>query len=120
MSRSLFFTLAMVLSNYGISEAASSRTYGLVQEWSYVLAAVSSLILAVLIYKALKGGSLDMPWVFFTVGFFLAAANGVINLLDINQLLLHQYDIRLATLVTRVGSMLFMLVGFYLYKQRLE
>jgi hypothetical protein len=78
------------------------------------------LILALSIFLSLKGGSLGMPWVFFIMGFAMAFVGGALHLLDLFKILVYEYDLRLATLITSCGSMLFLLVGLYFYRRGLQ
>ncbi len=112
--------LGFVLLNYNISWAISTHTYEIVQETLYFATSTGCLAFALIIFLSLKGGSLGKPWLFIFIGFLFAASGGVIHLLDIFKVLIYEYDLRLATLVTSCGSMVFFLIGLLFYKKGLE
>lgn len=116
----VYLTISFVLWHYRLAGAVSTHTYNLVQESVFFIASLCCLILAVSILISLKGGSLGAAWIFFVIGFAVAAVGGVIHLLDLLKILLHVYDLRLATLITTCGSMLFLAIGLYFYRRGLE
>lgn len=116
----VYLTVGFVLSHYRLAGAMSTYTYNLVQESVFFIASMSCLVLAVSIFISLKGGSLGTPWIFFIMGFAVAAVSGVIHLLDLFKILFHEYDLRLATLITSCGSMLFLAIGLYFYRRGLQ
>jgi hypothetical protein len=81
---------------------------------------VTCLILAFIIFLALRGGSLGVPWLLFLIGFGLAGAGGAIQVFDTLKILVSQYDLRPAILITRAGSLFFLLIGLILYKRGLQ
>lgn len=113
-------TLALVLVNYDFCWALSSQTYRIIQESLYFATSVGCLVLALIIFLSLKGGSLGTAWLFIFVGFLFVVAVGAIHLLDLFKILIHMYDLRLALLITNCGSMIFFLIGLILYKRGLE
>ena len=115
-----YLAIGFVLWQYRLAGAVSTYTYNLVQESAFFIACLCCLILAISIFVSLKGGSLGTAWIFFIVGFAVAAVGGVIHLLDLFKILLHVYDLRLATLITTCGSMLFLAIGLYFYRRGLE
>lgn len=121
MSKSTYAVTALfVLSNFGIANAVSSYTYNLTQDSVYLLAALACLIWALRIFLSLRGGSLQTPWIFFSAGFATAAVGGIIQLLDLLQIAIHQYDLRPAMLATTCGSLILLLLGLIIYKRNLE
>lgn len=116
----VFLTVGFVLSYSRLAGAASTHTYNLVQESILSIVSIGCLFLALSIFISLKGGSLGTPWIFFMIGFAMAAAGGVIHLLDLFKILVYEYDLRPATLITSCGSMLFLFIGLYLYRKRLQ
>lgn len=121
MNRStIYLTIGFVLSYYRLAGAVSTRTYDLVQESILFVVSIICLILAISIFFSLKGGSLGTPWIFFIIGFAVAAAGGAIHLLDLFKILIYEYDLRLAALITSSGSMLFLSIGLYFYRRGLQ
>ncbi len=116
----VYLTIGFVLLHYRLAGAVSTHTYNLVQESIFFIASMGCLLLALSIFVSLRGGSLGTPWIFFVMGFAFAAVGGAIHLLDLFKILVHEYDLRLATLITSCGSMLFMLTGLYFYKRGLQ
>lgn len=112
--------MSFVLLNYNISWAISTQTYNIIQETLYFATSLGCLALAMIIFLSLKGGSLGKPWLFIFIGFLFAASGGAIHLLDLFKVLIYEYDLRLATLITSCGSMLFFLIGLLFYKKGLE
>jgi hypothetical protein len=100
--------------------ASNTTQYIAVRESLFVLITLGCVLAAALIFITLKGGTLSTPWVFFVVGFALAGVGGVMQLLELGKILLHQYDIRMALLFSRVGSVSLFLIGLVLYKARLQ
>jgi hypothetical protein len=115
-----YLAIGFVVGHYRLAGAVSTHTYNLVQESIFFIVSLGCLVLAVSILISLKGGSLGTPWIFFVIGFAVAAVGGVIHLLDLFKILLHVYDLRLATLITTCGSMLFLAIGLYFYRRGLE
>ncbi len=113
-------TAFFVLINYNLSWAISTYAYNLVQESLFLLFTSGCLVIALLIYLSLKGGSLGNPWIFIVAGFAFAAVGGIINLLDVIGIFVHEYDLRPANLITACGSMLLLLLGLLLYKRNLD
>lgn len=121
MNRStIYLTIGFVLLHCRMVGAVSTHTYNLVQDSIFFIASVGCLVLAVSIFVSLKGGSLGIPWIFFIIGFAMAAVGGAIHLLDFFKILVYDYDLRLATLITSCGSMLFLLIGLYSYRRGLR
>ncbi len=116
----IYLTIGFVLSDYRLAGAVSTHTYNLVQDSIFFITSVGCLILALSIFVILKGGSLGIPWVFFIIGFAMAAVSGAIHLLDFFKILVNEYDLRLATLITSCGSMLFLFIGLYFYRRGLQ
>jgi len=116
----IYLTIGFVLSHYRLAGAISTHTYNLVQESIFFIASMGCLVLALSIFVSLKGGSLGTPWIFFIIGFAMAAVGGAIYLLDFFKILVHEYDLRLATLITSCGSMLFLFIGLYFYRRGLQ
>jgi len=121
MNRSIApFALLFVISGYKSAWAFSTFSYNVVQESIFTVIAIACLLLAFGIYSSLKGGSLGVPWLFFVIGFAVAAIGGIMHLMDLFKILISQYDLRLATLLTTCGSMIFLLLGLYFYRRGLE
>ena len=121
MSRtSIFATPLFVISYFGMANAVSSYTYQVAQESIYLLVSLACLLWALRIFLALRGGSLQTPWLFFSAAFAVAAIGGIIHLLDMFQIAIYQYDLRPATLVTACGSAILLLLGLIIYKRGLE
>ena len=116
----LILTAFFVFSKYGIATAMSTHNYLVVQESIALLVCIACLLLAVSIFSALKGGILGTPWLFFVIGFSIAAAGGVIKLLDLFKIVIYQYDLRPAILLTTCGSVIFLLLGLFYYRRGLE
>ena len=116
----IYLTIGFVLTNYRLAGAISTYSYNLMQESIFFIVSIGSLVLAFSIFVSLRGGSLGIPWVFFIIGFAIAAAGGAIQLLDLLKILVYEYDLRLATLITSCGSMLFLFTGLYLYRKGLQ
>lgn len=113
-------TIGFVFSHHPLAGAVSTHTYDLVQESIFFIASMGCLLLALGIFISLRGGSLGTPWIFFVLGFAFAAAGGAVHLLDLFKILVHQYDLRLATLITSCGSMLCLFIGLYFYRRGLQ
>lgn len=113
-------TVGFVLSHSRLAGAVSTQTYNLVQESIFFIVSMGCLVLALSIFISLKGGSLGTPWIFLIIGFAMAAAGGVIHLLDLFKILVYEYDLRPATLITSCGSMLFLFIGLYFYRRGLQ
>lgn len=113
-------TAALVMINYDFCWAISSQTYKMVQGSLFFATSIGCLILALIIFLSLKGGSLGTPWLFICAGFLLAAAGGAIQLLDLFKIVIYIYDLRPALLITGIGSMILFLIGLILYKRALE
>lgn len=121
MSRTtLFLTTLISMLSFDYASAMSTHTYLVVQESITFLVSIGCLILAISIYRALKGGILGTPWVFFVMGFGLAAVGGLIKLLDLFKIFIYEYDLRPATLLTTCGSVIFLLLGLFYYRRGLE
>ena len=121
MSRlTAYLTLGFLLTNYNLSWAISTHTYGVIQESLFFATSALCLIFALLIFTSLKGGSLGKPWLFILIGFLLAVIGSVLHLLDLFRILIYQYDFRLAFLILSFGSMVFLLIGLVLIKRGLE
>lgn len=116
----LCLAIGLVLIQYGRAAAVSSYTYDLTRESVFVIISAGCLILALSIFSVLRGGSLGAAWIFLIIGFALAVARGVIGVLDLLKILIHPYDLRLATLLTTCGSALSLLLGLYLYRRGLD
>ena len=116
----IYLTIGFVLSHFRLAGAVSTHTYDLVQESIFFIASMGCLVLALGIFISLKGGSLGTPWIFLIIGFAFAAVGGAIHLLDLFNVLVHEYDLRLATLITSSGSMLFLFTGLYFYRKGLQ
>ncbi len=116
----IYLTIGFVLSDYRLAGAISTHTYNLVQNSILFIASMGCLVLALSIFVTLKGGSLGIPWVFFIIGFAMAAVSGAIHLLDFFKILVYEYDLRLATLITSCGSMLFLFIGLHFYRRGLQ
>ena len=113
-------TAGLVLSGYGIANASKTANYALVGDSLIFVFSAACLVLALLIFLSLRGGSLGIPWLFFFIGFALAGAGGAMQVLDMLKIAVNQYDLRPSLLITRAGSMLFFLVGLFLYKRGLQ
>ena len=118
LTRSL--TAFFIISIYGSAAAASTHTYLIIQESITFLVYIVCLLLVIGIFKALKGGVLGTPWLFFVIGFSAAAAGGIIKLLDLFKIMIYQYDLRPVILLTTCGSAIFLLLGLYFYRRGLE
>ncbi len=111
--------LILVLALSGTARAMDSTQYVILQESLYVFLSVVCLILAAAIYAVLKGGSLGIPWLFILAGFAVAVLGATINMLETLEIVLQLYDMRLATLLTRVGSVTLFAIGLFLYRKGL-
>ncbi len=116
----IYFTIGFVLSNYRLAGAISTHSYNLMQESIFFIVSMGCLVLALSIFVSLRGGSLGFPWVFFIIGFAIAATGGAIQLLDLFKIMVHEYDLRPATLITSCGSMFFLFIGLYFYRRALQ
>jgi len=110
----------LVLAQYGIAGAMTTYTYQVIRESVTSVVLLICLILALSIYKVLKGGSLGTPWLFFLIGFAVALVGGIIKLMDIFKIVIHVYDLRLADLLTTIISIIFLGLGLYYYRKGLE
>jgi hypothetical protein len=110
----------VVLFEYRIANAVTNTGYGLIRESVFLTLALACLVISSMILRSLRGGSLGTPWLFFTSGFIVACLGSAIELFDIGGFLFSQYDLRQAILVTRIGSMLLLLLGLVFYKRGLE
>lgn len=115
----LALTSLILLLNFGYAGAMSTHAYGVIRESIFLVAALACLILALVIFSSLKGGSLGLPWLFFALGFAVAAIGGILHLMDLLKILIHVYDLRLATLLTTCGSMILFLIGLFFYRKGL-
>jgi len=113
-------TFVFVISYYDFAMAISTHTYSVVQESVFLVFTIACLLIAFGIFNSLKGGSLGTPWLFFAIGFFIAAIGGILHLLDLLKIFFSQYDLRPATLITTCGSMIFLFLGLYFYRKGLE
>lgn len=121
MSKSTIFTTVLfVFSHYGIANAISSHAYKTTQESIFLVASLACLLWAARIFFVLKGGSLQTPWLFFMIGFAIAAAGGFLHLLDLFKIALYEYDLRMAYLATACGSIVFIFLGLFIYKRGLD
>ena len=116
----VYLTVGFILLHFRMAGAVSTHTYNLVQDSIFFITSMGCLILALSIFVTLKGGSLGIPWIFFIIGFTMAAVSGAIHLLDFFKILVYEYDLRLATLITSCGSMLFLFIGLYFYRRGLQ
>ncbi|OGC90264.1 MAG: hypothetical protein A2W25_05815 [candidate division Zixibacteria bacterium RBG_16_53_22] len=119
-ARVFFLTLTVIAADSGVACAMDQTQYAILQESLFMFFSVVCLLLAAIIFSALKGGSLGTPWLFILAGIAVAAVGGAIRLLELFEIVLNQYDLRLAMLVTRVGSVLLFMVGLYLYRKGLR
>jgi hypothetical protein len=115
--RIVYLIPAFVLLDCMPAAAMDSGAYAVMLESLFLFLSLVCLIIATTIYAVLKGGSLGTPWIFFMGGFALAAASAAIQLLDMFQIVLHQYDIRPGIFIARVGSMALFMVGLFLHKR---
>ncbi|MEE9554882.1 MAG: hypothetical protein V3W18_11340 [candidate division Zixibacteria bacterium] len=121
MSKStVLTTILFVCSHYGIANAVSTRTYTMVQESIFLAVSLACLLWALRIFLALRGGSLQTPWLFLIIGFALAVTGGALHLLDILKIAFYEYDLRPAFLATTCGSVIFIFLGLYVYKRGLD
>jgi hypothetical protein len=116
----LIFPVFFVFSLYGTAGAVTTHTYRMIQDSIFFLVSLGCLILAISVFFSLKGGSLGKAWLFFVIGFAIALVGAIIHFLDVFRIVLHVYDMRLATLLTTCGSMILLLLGLYFYKRGLE
>lgn len=113
-------TIGLILGQYRLAGAVSTYTYDLTREAIFLVFSGGCLLLALSILNTLKGGSLATPWVFFIIGFAAAAVGGLIGVLDLLKILIHQYDLRPATLVATCVSVISLFLGLYLYRRGLD
>jgi uncharacterized membrane protein (UPF0182 family) len=119
-ARVFFLTLAVIATDGGVVYAMDQAQYAILQESLFMFFSIVCLLLAAIIFSALKGGSLGTPWLFILAGFAVAVVGGAIRLLELLGIVLHQYDLRMAMLLTRVGAVLLLMVGLYLYRKGLR
>ncbi len=121
MNRTTILATAMfLLAHFGVAGAVSTHSYQVVQESIYLAASLACFLWAFRIFLALRGGSLQNPWIFFSAAFAVAAIGGLVHLLDLFQIAIHQYDLRPATLATTCGTVILLLLGLIIYKRDLE
>jgi hypothetical protein len=120
MSKRYFLLItALIAASPSVSSAMDSGQYSILQESLFVFLSAICLLLAAAVFSVLKGGSLGVPWIFILAGFAVAGVGATIHLLETLEIVLHQYDLRLAMLLTRVGSVFLFTVGLFLYKKGL-
>ena len=105
---------------YKQAMAITSQGYGLIQESLCLVFSISGLILSLLILASFKRGSLSTPWLLFAIGFGLLAGGAITGILESIPVLLHEYDLRLWTLISRAGSILLFAIALILYRNRLS
>lgn len=115
-----YFSIFWLFFGCEIASAMSTKSYDMIENSIYSIFAIGCFFVAFLIFVSLRGGSLGKPWLIIMLGFILAAAGGVIQVLDIFEIMVNEYDMRLALLIVNSCSMFFLFLGLFFYKKGLE
>jgi hypothetical protein len=112
--------VGLVLTNYELANAMTSSEYAFLEESFSLVLLLACLVVALLIFKELRGGNLGLPWVLIAAGFALGWAASLIHILDLHSILFGDYDLRPIHLVIRASAALFTLIGLVFYKKGLQ